>query len=195
MEEFYFEKPSISRKEDAINYIKEHHEYQSKVHGSGGLNRFVDDYEGWLEKLEKDYHHEVTERIVPAKTYFLIRRSDDRIIGMSNLRLALTEGLKRVGGHIGYGIRPTERGNGYNKINLYLALKEFQKEGIDEILLDANIDNPASWRTMEALGGQRIQTFHDEKEGECYKYKIDVQKSLGEYGPFYEELIHTQRSK
>ena len=113
---------------------------------------------------------------------------------MINIRLALNERLKKIGGHIGYGIRPTERGNGYNKINLYLGLKECQKEGIDEILLDANINNPASWRTMEALGAERIQEFYDEKEGECYKYKIDVEKSLNKYGDIYEELIHTQKS-
>ena len=194
MEEFYYEVPSISRKEDAINYIKEHHAYQSKINGAGGLGHFINDYEGWLEKLDKDYCQERTEERVPAKTFFLIRRSDDRIIGMINIRLALNERLKKIGGHIGYGIRPTERGNGYNKINLYLGLKECQKEGIDEIWLDANINNPASWRTMEALGAERIQNFYDEKEGECYKYKIDVEKSLNKYGDIYEELIRTQKS-
>ena len=34
---------------------------------------------------------------------------------MINIRLALNDRLKKIGGHIGYSIRPTERGNGYNK--------------------------------------------------------------------------------
>ena len=55
MEKLYFEIPSIARKEDAIDYIREFHEYQSDINGTGGLDRFIDNYEGWLEKLEQDY--------------------------------------------------------------------------------------------------------------------------------------------
>ena len=46
MERFYFEAPSISRKEDAIEYINEFYEYDSDINGSGGLHRYLDDYEG-----------------------------------------------------------------------------------------------------------------------------------------------------
>ena len=35
---------------------------------------------------------------------------------------------KQFDGNIGYGIRPTERRKGYNKINLYLGLIEALKE-------------------------------------------------------------------
>ncbi len=55
MEKLYFEIPGIARKEDAIGYIREFHEYQSDINGAGGLDRFTDNYEGWLEKLEQDY--------------------------------------------------------------------------------------------------------------------------------------------
>ena len=62
------------------------------------------------------------EEKVPARTFFLVRKSDNKIIGMINIRLALNEKLKKFGGNIGYSIRPTERGNGFNNINLYLGL-------------------------------------------------------------------------
>ena len=55
MEKFYFEIPGISRKEDAIDYIREFLEYGSEINGAGGLHRFLDDYEGWLKKLDLDY--------------------------------------------------------------------------------------------------------------------------------------------
>ena len=84
-------------------------------------------------------------------TIFFVRINDNKIIGMINIRLALNERLKKIGGNIGYCIRPTERGNGYNKINLYLGLKICQKYGIKEVLLDADKDNPASWRTTVSL--------------------------------------------
>ena len=55
MEKFKYEIPTLKRKEDAINYIKEHIEVASDINGSGGLDRYINDYEGWLEKLELDY--------------------------------------------------------------------------------------------------------------------------------------------
>lgn len=123
MERFYFEEPSIDRKEEAINYINEFYQYNSDINGVGGLHRYLDNYEGWLEKLEEDYTRIPNEEKVPSRTYFLVRESDNRIIGMINIRLALNEKLSKSGGHIGYSIRPSERRKGYNKINLYLGLK------------------------------------------------------------------------
>ena len=68
---------------------------------------------------------------------------------MSNIRFCLNENLKKVGGHIGYSIRPSERGNGYNKINLYLALKVCKEKGIKDAILTADENTTASWKTME----------------------------------------------
>lgn len=161
MDKFYFEVPSINRKEDAIAYINEFYEFNSNINGTGGLQRFLDNYEEWLDKLQEDYTRIANEEKVPARTYFLVRKSDNRIVGMINIRLSLNEHLKKYGGHIGYSIRPTERGKGYNKINLYLGLKVCQEYRIDKVLMDADKDNPASWKTMEALGGINIKEFFD----------------------------------
>ncbi len=190
MEKFYFEIPGISRKEDAIDYIREFLEYGSEINGAGGLHRFLDDYEGWLEKLNMDYTMIPGEERVPARTYFLVRESDSRIIGMINIRLALNERLSHYGGHIGYSIRPTERGKGYNKINLYLGLKVCRKYGIERIFMDADLENPASWKTMEAFGGVRIREYYDDVNAHCtvVDYNIDVNRALDSH-PEYEERI------
>ena len=183
MERFYFEEPGITRKDDAVAYIKEFHEFGSDINGSGGLQRYLDDYEGWLEKLNEDYSRVPNEEKVPARTYFLIRESDKRIVGMINIRLALNERLKHYGGHMGYSIRPTERGKGYNKINLYLSLRVCDQYGIEEVFLDADLANPASWKTMEALGGKRIREHYDDQYAHCtvVDYMIDVRKALAEH--------------
>lgn len=198
MEKFYFETPSLERKQDAFDYIAEHHEYNSDINGSGSLDRFYDnnDYEGWLKKIEEDYHRIPDEKRVPGLTYFLVRESDKRIVGMINLRLTLNDYLKKFGGHIGYGIRPTERGKGYNKINLYLGLKELDKHGVDIVFMDADLDNPASWKTMEALGGVRVNEYFDDENAHCtvVDYNIDVKKSLAEHA-FYEDYIVTEEEK
>ena len=190
MERFYFEVPGIERKKEAIAFIREFHEYGSAINGTGGLNRFLDDYEGWLEKLEEDYTREPSEEKVPARTYFLIRENDSKIVGMINIRLALNERLSQYGGHIGFSIRPTERGKGYNKINLYLGLKVCDRYGIESVLLDADLENPASWKTMEALGGERIREYYDDKNAHCIvvDYRINVKSSLAEHTE-YESMI------
>ena len=82
MERFYFDAPSISRKEYAIEYINEFYEYDSDINGSGGLHRYLDDYEGWLKKIDDDSKREVSEEHVPALSYFLVRESDKRIVGI-----------------------------------------------------------------------------------------------------------------
>ena len=190
MEKFYFEIPGISRKEDAIDYIRELLEYGSEINGAGRLHRFLDDYEGWLKKLDLDYIQVPNEERVPARTYFLVRESDSRIVGMINIRLALNERLSHYGGHIGYSIRPTERGKGYNNINLYLGLKVCRKYGIERIFMDADLENPASWKTMEAFGGVRIREYYDDVNAHCtvVDYNIDVNQALDSH-PEYEERI------
>lgn len=189
METFKFEEPTIDRKEDAIDYINEHLKYNSNINGSGGLDRYIDNYEEWLVKLEKDKTDPGNNR-VPGLTYFLVREEDNKIIGMINIRLVLNEKLRKSGGHIGYGIRPTERKKGYNKINLYLGLQVCQKYGLDKVLLDADLDNPASWKTMEALGGTRIETYYDEiDKTDCVKYEIDVEESLKNNAKTYANQI------
>lgn len=190
MERFYFEVPGLARKEDALAYIREFREYGSQINGAGGLHRFTDDYEGWLRKLDRDYTRIPDEERLPAKTFFLVRAGDRRIVGMINIRLALNEMQRQYGGHIGYSIRPTERGRGYNKINLYLGLKVLSRHGIGEALLDADLENPASWRTMEALGGRRVREYYDDRFEHCtvVDYVIDVRKALAEHTE-YEAFI------
>ena len=190
MELFYLEKPTLSRKQDAVNYINEFHKYNSYINGTGRLHAYLDDYKGWLEKLENDLHTIPNDEKVPSVTYFLVRSNDNRIVGMINIRLALNEYLRRGAGHIGYSIRPTERGKGYNKINLYLGLKICNEYGIDKVLMDAELDNIASWKTMESLGGKRVKEWLDEEDNSMtVNYEIDVIDSLNRYSLVYEPMI------
>lgn len=184
--------PDFSRKEDAISYIQEFLDYGSKINGVGSLDRYVNDYEGWLEKLEVDRTMEPNENRVPADTYFLVRESDDRIIGMINIRHCLNEKLRLIGGHIGYSVRPTERRKGYNKVNLYLGLLRCQELGIDEVLMDCDADNLGSARTMQALGGRLVREWY---EPNIYKtvlqdYVIDVDESIKTYRKVYEPMTY-----
>ena len=191
MEKFKFVVPTIEWKKKAIDFINEFYKYNSNINGTGGLQRYLDNYEGWLEKLEEDYKRQPSEEKVPARTYFFVRESDNKIIGMINIRLALNESLKKYGGHIGYSIRPTERGNGYNKINLYFGLKVCKEYGIEEVFMDADKDNPASWKTIESLGGKNIREYFEDEFDHCIvkDYIINVKTAIDSNKDKYEQYI------
>ena len=191
MDRLYFEKPSIERKEDAIDYINEFIKYNSKINGTGGLNHYVLDddksYEEWLEKLEKEENVVPNEELVPGKTFFLVRDYDKKIVGMINIRLTLNKFLSESGaGHIGYSVRPEERRKGYNKVNLYLGLLELQKVGVKEAMLGCVKTNLGSSRTMKALGAKLLRNgIWDGNEEEVYTINVDesIEKYKDEYEP------------
>jgi len=192
MERLYLETPTLERKQDAIDYIRENYDYHSQIHGAGSLDNYLDDYEGWLLKLEKDRNQIPNEERVPAETYFLVRESDNRIVGIINIRLTLNQRLRESGGHIGYGIRPTERRKGYNKINLYLALEVCQEHGIEEVMLTCDKNNLGSAKTMQALGGRLTREFVEDGLLE-QEYWINVEESLEKNRELYAEQTAKRR--
>lgn len=189
-EKFKLVVPTLEYKKKAIKYIKEHNKYKSKINGSGLLYEYVNDYEGWLKKLEYE-RSIITDKIyVPNETFFLIRVNDDKIIGMVNLRLELNERVKNSYGSIGYGIRPKERQKGYNKINLYLTLLECQKRGIKSVILSCEKQNIASSKSMLALGGVFDKEIFNSFSNKFYQfYRIDVEYALGAYKDKYDKYV------
>lgn len=186
MEKFYLEIPTIERKREALEYLKEHVEANSKINGSGGLNRCLNEmtYEEWLQDVLRCAAEEYTKsnNLVPATTFFTIRKSDNRIIGMVNIRHYLNDALLKSGGHIGYGIRPSERQKGYAKVQLYLALLEANKIGLDKVMVDCVNTNIASDKTIKALGGIfEREEYEEEKNRTLNVYWIDVKDSIEKY--------------
>ncbi len=194
MEQFYLEEPSIKQKEKAIDYINEFKKYSSDINGDGSLDKYLQEktYEEWVEytanKQKKQYAH--SHKKVPSTTYFLIRSTDDKIIGMLTIKHELTEDLKRSAGHIEYSIRPTERRKGYAKINLYLGLLECKKYNLDNIQLVHNFDNQASEKVIKALGGILTKTILDPFNKLFVDvYWLDVKKSISKYQNNYKKYL------
>ena len=109
-------------------------------------------------------------------------------------RLVLNERLRKEGGHIGYGIRPTERRKGYNKINLYLGLKCLKNHGVKEAFLDCDKDNLGSAKTIKSLGGRLIgEYYNDDIKCIVQYYLIDIEKSLSKNEKIYEPIIGKEK--
>lgn len=70
---------------------------------------------------------------------------------MVNFRFYLKGKLLKIGGHIGYGIRPTERRKGLAKIQLYLTLLVAQKIGLDKVMIDCTDTNIGSKKNNRSI--------------------------------------------
>lgn len=192
MEKFYFESPSLERKNEIIEYLDEFVEYGSNINGSGSLDKIYDGYtfEETLERCLNMGNEEYSKKFerCSAKTFLLIRESDNKIVGTINIRWNLNEKMLQFGGHIGYGIRPTERRKGYNKINLYLGILEARRLGLEKVMLDCDVNNLGSDRTLKALGGKLERTEVDPSDGVLTNvYWFDVEKTIEKYKGVYEQ--------
>lgn len=198
MEQFYLEVPSIKRKDEIIEYINEFVFYNSDINGSGSLDKILEGYtfEQALERCLNMQKEEYAKKMgrCQSKTFLLIRKNDNRIIGTINVRWNLTEEMKQFGGNIGYGIRPTERRKGYNKINLYLGLIEAKKLGLDKVMLDCDVNNLGSSKTMQALGGILERTEIDPYDGVLTSvYWFNVDETIVKYKEVFKNNIYINK--
>jgi predicted acetyltransferase len=76
-----------------------------------------------------------------------------QLVGSSSIRHRLTPALEEVGGHIGYVVRPCERGKGHGTKLLTLTLKKAHDLGLGRVLLTTDVGNVASRRIIEKNGG------------------------------------------
>ena len=89
---------------------------------------------------------------VRSSTFWLV--SGRRLIGRSSLRHHLTTELEHEGGHIGYDIRPSERGKGYGTLILQLTLGRARGIGLRRVFITCDTDNVASAKVIEKNGGK-----------------------------------------
>jgi predicted acetyltransferase len=145
--------PTKDYESKALEYIQELKEYHSEINGTGGLDGYSN-YNEWLLKIERYLDlPNIPEGRVPANTYFFLRISDNKIIGMINIRHKLNEFLYNEGGHIGYSIRPTERQKGYATAMLKLGLERCRELNLKKVLITCNKENIASAKVIQNNNG------------------------------------------
>ena len=114
-------------------------------------NNFV--YEEWLEEnLQAEAGLNIPENWVPAIQLVSFDVAG-QALGFLNLRLRLNDYLLENGGHIGYSIRPSERGKGYAKEALRQGLQVAKEKNIKKALVTCSTENPASRAVIVAMVG------------------------------------------
>ena len=148
MEKIILVKPDSSYADEIIKYKEESLAESSIINGSAGLDR-LSSIEDWLEELKKrSCEDTVPKGLVPSSTYLGVREKDNYIVGMIDIRHYLNEYLTQAGGHIGYGVRKTERNKGYAKQMLKLALEKCKELKIKKVLITCDEDNIASEKVI-----------------------------------------------
>lgn len=109
------------------------------------------DFDNYLENLE--IKAETPEGRVPDTTLFCLDRDRGIFVGAVNIRHYLNADLLATGGHIGDGVRPSERRKGYATAMIALALAECRRFGIDRVLMCCEKGNIGSVKSILRNGG------------------------------------------
>ncbi|MDE6690879.1 MAG: GNAT family N-acetyltransferase, partial [Clostridia bacterium] len=134
------------------------------------LFEMMDEWYGSNEEIvpysicKTDYHDfeiycanlEVKEEkcgLVPDSTFFCLDEERNMFVGAVNIRHYLSEKLLLNGGHIGDGVRPSERRKGIATQMIHLALFECKRLGITDVLMVCDKDNIGSAKSIINNGG------------------------------------------
>lgn len=169
--------PEMEHKESFSSYYLEyttdnlkHNQVYLDLYEMGYSN-----YEGYVEKLCMQREGKnLPEGWAPSHTLFLVNNGD--IKGVIRIRMNLaSEFLKNFIGHIGYDIRPSDRGTGYGFKILQLGLRKAKALGLEEILVLCSEENIASRKIIEQNGGKFESTIIDPDGEVLRRYWITLQ--------------------
>jgi len=98
-----------------------------------------------------------------------IRKSDNKLVGMIQVRHRFNDYLEKYAGHIGYSVRPCERRKGYAKKMLKMVFPFCREIGLDRVMITCADSNIGSEKTIFANGGVYESTIHEPKENKDLK--------------------------
>ncbi|MWV42815.1 GNAT family N-acetyltransferase [Paenibacillus sp. HJL G12] len=173
MNHVFLTKPTLNLKNEYFDFYTEWKESGEDM-VPWVISRDPQDFEAMLDWLDNHARGiDLPEGWVPDSTFWLVS-ADQKVIGAVNIRHELNDFLMNEGGHIGYGIRPSERRKGYATQLLALSLAEAKTLGIDKVLVVCDEINVGSERTIINNGGVPDQDYVEENGNVIKRYWIDI---------------------
>lgn len=169
MEEFILIRPTEEYAEQIVSYRQECLDAGSTMDGCGSLRRTEIPIEFIKMSMEGENPETVPPDRVPATQFLFIRKWDNRLIGMLQVRHTFNDYLEKYAGHIGYSVRPSERRKGYAKEMLKAALPFCREIGLEKVLIACYDGNLGSERTILANGGVYESTVTEPRSGKALK--------------------------
>ncbi len=169
-------KGSYEYKDQIIDMLKEWIAYNEQHPETNRSPKaiFKNDYHDFDYYLENLEIREDKNGLVPDSTFFCLDDQRNIIVGAINIRHNLNDHLLKYGGHIGDGVRPSERRRGYATKMIRLALKECKKLGIKRVLVVCEKNNVGSSKSIINNGG--ILENEVIEDGKIYqRYWIDLE--------------------
>jgi len=170
-------KPTKEHEKQVIEYKEEHYNNgENVIHACSRWDK-MNSYDEWLELLERNSKEETRDKNWTVSTNFLgIRESDNKVVGMVNIRHELTtDFLKNYAGHIGYGVRPTERRKGYVTQIFKQALEYCKNElKLERVMVSCNKYNEGSRKTIINAGGVLEREYISDNGENIQVYWIDL---------------------
>ncbi|MCL2199628.1 MAG: GNAT family N-acetyltransferase [Defluviitaleaceae bacterium] len=164
--------PTTAHKQAVLDYHQEHLDNnETHLHGSAGFVH-ASSFESWYKKITMELA-DIPPEHVPSTTYLAM--DSGKIIGMISVRHYLNDALLKHGGHIGYGIRPSERRKGYATKMLALALEKCRDLNIEKALVTCDKGNIGSAKTIINNGGVLQDELTEENGSILQRYWIAVQ--------------------
>ena len=136
------------------------------------------DFSGLLSRLDKN------ERGVNLPSGFVPNSMlygfvEDKIVGRLHIRHKLNDNLRFRGGHLGYAVAPSSRGQGHATQMLREGLEECQKIGLQRVLITCGDKNRPSWKVIENVGGRDYTLSIDlDARENLRRYWIDLSSCL-----------------
>lgn len=103
-----------------------------------------------------------------------MEEQEKEILGAVNIRHSLNQDLLFRGGHIGYGIRPSQRRKGYATQMLSLTLEQCRELGLEKVLVTCNKDNIGSAKTIINNNGILENEVIEKSGNIVQRYWIDL---------------------
>ncbi len=145
----HLEFPNLSHKQSYLEMMGEWREAGEEIIPSR-LVGWEEDFESFISLLEEEITN--NKNGVNSHLFFLVENG--RILGSIQIRHHINHpNLRETGGHIGYGIRPSERKKWYGEQMLALALTEAKKIGLERVLITCYDENLGSRWVIEKNGG------------------------------------------
>lgn len=149
-------------------YMREWNNPEEIVPTATNYSRYSS-FEDMIEKLDM---RESGQDWVKNTTFFYF--IDGVIIGAANIRHKLTKDLLNTGGHIGYGVARSYRGQGYATKILQESLAFARSIGIEKALITCDEDNIASSRVIIKNGGLEDKPYLQSDGIKSRRFWIDI---------------------
>lgn len=162
----------MSYKEEVLIYVQEFLDSKEELHGIARLLK-VNNYEDWLLMIrDRALGYNLPVNKVRTTAYLAIYNNS--IVGDLVLRHELNDALLNYNGHIGYTVRPIDRGKGYATMMLKEVMVIAKNEGISKLLVTCDVGNVASERVIIKNGGI-FEDIRVEEDGNAIKrFWIDL---------------------